>query len=196
MSLGRVGENAAAPRASAVASLRDGAHAVEHLKLGLDNYERSAARRFEDQVRNAADKAQAAFAGKPRKCYRTTEKFMRLMGATSATNPSYSSRGLPLTHLEKLIEMDRLKPGMQIYVCKRPGTDPASLNLGNSPHWAIYVGKDQAGVPRFMDQYRDNWSLDEFVAEYGGNRKIDTIFDPLHVKRPETSSEPREAYLA
>ena len=183
----RVGDGPANPPVRGTAPVRDGkAPASVVLTLALDTYDRSAVRKFEESVRKAATKAQDSFAGKPRKCYKTTAKFVALMGATSATNPSVSSRGLPLSHLEKLLELGKLKPGMQIYVNKKPGTDPQSLKLGNLPHWAIYVGKDSKGAPRFMDQYRDDWSLSDFIATYGNSRKIDTIFDPLKAKRPTT----------
>lgn len=197
MSLPRVGERPVPAVFGADAfEWGEKAHAADFLQVGLDTYERDAARAFEQKVRDAARKAHAAYAGKARKCYKTTAKFMALMGVPSAIHPSTSSRGLPLAHLARLIELGKLKPGMQIYVCRRPGTDPASLNLGNRPHWAIYVGKDEQGVPRFMDQYRDNWTLAEFIAEYGHSRKIDTIFDPLRARRPEVSVDGAESQPA
>jgi hypothetical protein len=178
-----------ASAATAFAFEPDSASAI--ISKAHDKYVKDPMRAFEAQVRNAANQAHTKFEDRPRKCYKATAHFMRLMGVASAVNPSASSRGMPLSHLLTLIDIGKLKPGMQIYVSRKPGTDPESLNLGNLPHWAIYVGRDDKGFPRFMDQYRKDWGLTEFEAEYGPTRKIDTIFDPLHAKRPMAAVVPQ-----
>jgi len=139
--------------------------------------------------------AERACGGIARACYDTAVNTVhnaggRGNGDTWATSKKYQGRPMG-QGLKDAIAAGHLRPGAVIYVSRRPGTDPRSLNMANLPHWMTYLGKDSNGIHRFGDNYHPRvvtvngvnqrtapWSLDEAADYYGGTRRIDEILDP------------------
>lgn len=135
---------------------------------------------------------------RPGKCHRTAELTALFNGGSgddARWKKDLTLRHRPLSALHGAIESGRLQPGMVIYACRRPGTDPRSLDLRNGPHWFSFLGKDEHGIPRFGDQYRTDWTLEGMEA-FIPQRKVDACFDPYPAKRAKETKETKKAKMA
>jgi len=80
---------------------------------------------------------------------------------------------------ESLTSLGRagLKPGDVVYISLRPGSDPASMNMDNIPHWAVVIGLGKNGEPIMSDNWDRAISLTEWNQKYGAaGRRVDEIF--------------------
>lgn len=129
--------------------------------------------------------------GKRGDSYYTTARITESLGGDSngynwLSNKSYQGMTLEKGLSQALSNQD-LKPAMIIYINNSPGTDPSSTIAKYSPHWLVYLGKDDTGVDRFGDQYSVGYSLvgtGSLVAMFNedknkNSRKIDEILDPF-----------------
>ncbi len=126
--------------------------------------------------------ASRAANGVSRDCYNTALRTARNNGASGdgwswPSDTSYRGQSVR-GGLQSAINDGTLKPGMAVYINRNPGTDPASVNLNNLPHWMTYLGEDSNGIPRFGDQYYSNMSLHQVSTYYGLSRRIDEFLDP------------------
>lgn len=135
---------------------------------------------FKQRLHRAAVKAQATFDHMKGKCFKTANLIVRWLSGHGIDNykASESSIGQPIGHLNKLIEIGKLKPGMVIYVSKRPGADENSVIMAYGPHWFTFLGKDEKGIPRFVDQYSTQQTVQSLTNMLPG-RKIYQVIDPF-----------------
>ena len=152
---------------------------LPHSPVDGDGYSSNNGRTSYSSLSSAADESAS---GKRGDCYRTAVRTAHNNGA-SGNGWSWPStkkhRGESVrSGLRSAISDKSLKPGMVIYINRNPGTDPASMNLQNLPHWMTYLGKDHNGVDRFSDQYRTTMTVDEAADYYGVSRKIDSFYNP------------------
>ncbi len=130
---------------------------------------------------NLLNAAKAEMSGVSADCYNTSVRTANANGASGdgfswPSSTRYRGQGVA-QGMKQAIASGHLKPGMVIYICKNPGTDPNSLNLSNLPHWYTYLGKDTNGVDRFSDQYFTDLTIEGLASNYP-NRLVDEILDP------------------
>lgn len=80
-----------------------------------------------------------------------------------------SCRGQDIGSLDSMVKSGKINVGDVVYCCKAPGTDPASTNLANGPHWFTYIGNG-----KFADQYGVKTGAE--MAQFVPGRKIDTVY--------------------
>lgn len=107
-------------------------------------------------------------------CFEYSWHLVQRAGGASIDSAAQAHReaNRPLSYLGRMTADGTLKPGMVVYVNRRPGADPSSTNLAYGPHWFTYMGH---GL--YRDQYSTK-TLPEMEAFVPG-RKIDTIYDPF-----------------
>lgn len=105
-----------------------------------------------------------------------------------------NENGQPLTYLKTLIDTNKLKPGMVIFINTVPSMSMRNLKPSDR-HWFTYMGKDpNTNLPVFHDQYGTNRSLNDMLrlknvknpdVPERSERKLHTIFDPYENNREQ-----------